>query len=94
MIKSKSELTSKINLIDSKSFSKFEIDSASDGCCAKYTDGNRWVKLDKNGYEALAEIISCRVAKALGLSTVIYEPCIFYLEDLYYTGCISDSIAS
>lgn len=91
MIRLEQEVPKTANIIDLSQFGVSTAVTSSDGCCAKYADGLSWVKLDRTGYEALAETISSRVARALGLYTVDYRLCFCKIDNLFYTGCISQS---
>lgn len=91
MIRLEQEVPKEAKIIDLSQFDTSAIVTSSDGCCAKYTDGSSWVKLDRTGYEALAETIASRVARALGLYTVDYQLCFCKIDNLYYTGCVSQS---
>lgn len=94
MTRSRSGLTSQ--LIYEKSALKFvETITPSKGTAEKYTDGKVWVKLDRFGYESLAEVVSSRIVRALGFSTVEYRPCLLGVNEYNtQTACVSDNFVT
>lgn len=86
MMISRSDITSQL---------VYEKTDLSEYSCDLYTNGDLWVKRDRAGYEALAAVLSSRVIRALGFSTVEYRPC-FLAVNRYdvVTACVSDNFAS
>lgn len=91
MIKSKSEIDSTLLVYSEQDFMTTSTKGSSDGCSPKYTDGSLWIKVDTNGYEALAEVLACRVIQALGYNCVEYKPCFLVVEELARSSCVSKS---
>ena len=91
MIKSKSDLTNEL-VFEKTDFKLISSESSSKGNVTKYTDGKLWIKTNNRGYEALAEVLSSRVVKALGFQTVEYKPC-FISRNAYEveSACFSES---
>lgn len=91
MIKSKSDLTNEL-VFEKTDFKLISSESSSKGNVTKYTDGKLWIKTNHQGYEALAEVLSSRVVKALGFQTVEYKPC-FISRNAYEveSACFSES---
>lgn len=75
-------------------FNRVICNTSSKGNLVKYSTGNQWIKVNHFGYESLAEVISSRVALALGLNAVKYEPCFLDTERGFTAlkpACVSDS---
>lgn len=90
MIKLKSEINN-LTAYFEQNFMHDTAEGSSDGCSPKYTNGNLWIKVDTKGYEALAEILACRVVKSLGYNCVEYTPCFLIIDDLAHSSCASKS---
>ena len=67
--------------------------AGSRGNQAKYLYNGNWVKTDFLGYEGLAEVIACRLAKALDIPCVEYRPCRIITPRWSLNGCISEDYA-
>lgn len=80
MMISRSEIKNQ-TVFDSKVFSRTNSNSSSKGNIEKYTNGDIWIKGNCLGYESLAEVLSSRVAKALGITTVEYFPCLLAVNE-------------
>lgn len=80
--------------IDGATFSEVLNETSSDGAESKFTADGKWVKVDTLGYSALTEVLGSRLALALEIPTVVYEPCFFVQGKWARSACISNDYNS